>query len=95
MIPHPESYRRYRLYTEDKGNLDAIVAGHLPGGATIYRGRGVWRGMVEDSAIIEVFMLEDDDLPIQRLAHYIMLANEQDTVIITKDSVELWAELDI
>lgn len=84
---------RYRIYTEHK-NYDEIVklvSNHLEG-ATLYPlNKGLWKGTVEDSLIIEYLGdgTEKTVKDVYRLAKDIKTYNNQETVLVTRELVDV------
>lgn len=84
---------RYRIYTEHK-NYDEIVklvSQHLDG-ATLYPlNKGIWRGIVEDSLVIEHLGdgTEKTVKTVYRLAKDIKKYNNQESVLVTRELVDV------
>ena len=77
---------RYRLYTEDKENLETIIL-HYFQGFTIHYGTGYYDGTGEASAVIEILTDKDESDNIKLLAKEIKSVNEQDSVLVTLESI--------
>ena len=73
-----------KIYTEDVGNVAAIVAKRFDG-FTLKYGRGYWEGASENSVVIVLVTPSDS----QALEHAMIVAenikriNEQDAVLVT------------
>ena len=73
----------YRIYTERRENLSAIV-GRFFDSATLIFGSGIWQGTNEESTIIEVVGSDVDKYQVRKLADLIRLVNEQSAVLVTR-----------
>ena len=78
----------YRIHTEYRPNLEALVALFYPCFA-IVRGRGCWQNIAEDSACIEIIAYGSDKPAVLTLARTIKLENAQEAVYVTATPVEL------
>jgi hypothetical protein len=78
----------YRIFTERRGNLAALVGARFEDFALI-EARGYWRGVPEDAAIIEVAE-EGEDLheAVMALAAEIKATNNQEAVLIQRVSLD-------
>lgn len=81
----------YRLYTEDVGDVAAIVARYFPA-ATLFQGLGLWQGAHELAVVVEIIGTRNDLQRIANLAGDIRIINRQSCVIVTWSPV---ARLDI
>lgn len=73
----------FRLYTERKPNLADLASKRFEG-FTILPAVGTWKGVSEDSAVIEVIGTHDDEANILRLAEDIKRENSQEAVYLVK-----------
>ena len=74
----------YTLYTEDIGDVAAIVARYFEG-ATLYSAIGLWQGTRELAMVVEI-LTDDSAETLQRivnLAGDIKVINHQTSVIVT------------
>ena len=71
----------YRILTEDKPNLASLASRYLDGFTILY-GTGYWRGVAEDSAIIEVDTV--DEHKVLALASDIREYNHQEAVLVQR-----------
>ena len=78
---------RYRIYTEDIGDVKGMVARYLRG-ATIIKARGLWGDTLEDSVVIECLSNAGVGA-IKQLVTAIKIENNQQAVIYTTDQVEM------
>ncbi len=78
----------YRLYTEIRPNLQALVSSHFEG-ATIFYAEGLWQGKPEQSAIIEIVGSVEDLARVRSLALLIRITNDQTTVMLTMTAVNV------
>lgn len=76
----------YRLYTEDKANLTAIVSQLFPS-ATLIHTVGLWQGQLETGRIIEIVGFPSDSQRVLALARRIKTENKQDAVLVTSQSL--------
>lgn len=76
----------YRLYTEDRPNLRAIIARYFDA-ATMFHADGLWHGATEPAAIIEIVA---DDATARYLVHTLATAiaieNQQTEVLMLVSS---------
>ena len=72
----------YRLYTEDIGDVAAIVDRYFKG-ATLYQGIGLFDGRRENACIIEILGTPADIQNVVHLAGDIRMVNTQSCVIVT------------
>jgi hypothetical protein len=72
----------YRLYTEDSRNLAELISRYFAG-ATIVYGTGLWMGVVEIGAVIEIVATKNDLQDIVSLAGDIKIVNHQSSVLVT------------
>lgn len=84
----------FRLYTETRANLPSLIRAHGFDAATLIPARGLWRGTLEDTTIIEILTLatgtiHDIEAParIATLADDIARVNGQDAVLVTRHEV--------
>jgi hypothetical protein len=75
---------QYRIYTEDKNRADieTIVARHFDS-FTIIPTIGYWKGVAENSLIIEIFG-NDQFTTVKEVAEYIKELNKQECVLVTR-----------
>ena len=76
---------RYRLYTENKKNIDGITS-KLFDGFTLLKGTGYWRGKREGCLIIEI-LADKETKNIEVLANTIKRVNKQESVYVTSEPV--------
>ena len=76
----------YRLYTEDSRNLAELISRYFAG-ATIVYGTGLWVGVVETGAVIEIVATKGDLQDIVSLAGDIKMVNHQSSVLVTWQSI--------
>lgn len=78
----------YRLYTEQQTEqtLYPLISA-LFTGATVYASRGLWQGVAETGAVIEVLGFHEDRAKIFLLARNIRDAFEQTAVLVTIQTV--------
>ena len=76
----------YRIYTEDRQNLSEIV-GRYFGGFTILAAYGVYEGINESSAVIEIIASRETLQTIVHLAGDIKHRNAQSSVLVTWQNV--------
>ena len=78
----------YRIYTEDK-NLDGIInlLTKVYDGYTIIHSQGYWKGLPEESIIIEIITYAVDLPTIQGIANQIKQLNSQESVLVTSQPV--------
>lgn len=90
---------RYRLYTEDKdrARILAYVSKHFPGFSVFNGISGYWNGNAENSIVIEILTPEvvtgavyDSSAfeMIQDIVNYIKVSNVQESVAVTRETVE-------
>lgn len=92
---------RYRLYTEDKdrARILAYVSKHFPGFSVFNGISGYWNGIAENSIVIEILtpeLIKDcrGDVKytalelIQDIVSYIKVSNVQESVAVTRETVE-------
>ena len=79
---------RYTLYTERKENLPELVSRYFDG-ATLYDAQGLWQKVLELSAAIVILGSEEDESRVLDLAATIKRENEQQALIMEKESVEV------
>lgn len=72
----------YRIYTEHKANLPAIVARYFDG-ATIYQTIGLWQGQTEIGAVVDIIARPSDRARMVILARDIRDTNGQSSVLLT------------
>lgn len=72
----------YRIYTEHKANLPAIVARYFDG-ATIYQTIGLWQGQTEIGAVVDIIARPSDRARMVSLARDIRDTNGQTSVLLT------------
>ena len=77
----------YRLLTEDKNVLaiELLLRGHFDA-YTIYPARGNWKGMPENTLIIEIYT--NHAHAIQTVIEHIKKINEQESVMLQKFDIE-------
>ena len=75
----------YRIYTEDLNRERILEATthHFPDGYTYWITTGMWKGVREDSIIIEIVDDSPDNTRVRTLAQYIKHTNKQQAVMIT------------
>jgi len=79
------------LYTETKPNLAELVSKYFDG-ATLIQAKGLWKGNLEDSTIIQIVLDRDevysqgDD--IDKLVQNIISLNNQEAVLVEYQRVE-------
>jgi len=85
--------KRMKLYTENKNTekLIELISESLDAG-TIYFGKGMWKGNLEDSLIVEC-IVDDVDVEtvkgiLKKLAEEIKKMNNQECVMITTENLE-------
>ena len=80
----------YRIFTEDKNRkkLEKIASKYFPG-YTIFKAQGFWRLQKENSLIME-FVIEDNDVKINKLAEEIKKENKQEAVLVQKIKNNQW-----
>lgn len=71
----------WRLYTAQRANLPRIVRRHFDG-ATIAPATGLFRGMTEAAAVIEIVGSADSEAQIRALAADIRRTNNEKQVLI-------------
>lgn len=77
---------RYRIYTELRHNLLGLTS-DVFGAATLTLATGLWEGLKEDSAIIEIVGLDMDYGRIVKLAKTIRDTNNQSAVLVTREPI--------
>lgn len=76
----------YRLYTEEKDNLDLLTGRYFAGYTKLY-GIGAYQGIKEPCIVIEIIGTPADLQKIVNLAGDIRVVNEQESVLVT------WSEV--
>jgi len=80
--------QEYSIYTEDRDNLESICLALLPA-ATIIRGRGIWQGTAENSAVIIYITDHPEAAALVRLfASRIKRENNQSAVLVASRPIE-------
>ena len=79
----------YRIHTEDRHNLPAIVTFYFDCFA-IWHGVGYWCGVGENAACIDIIGTEEDHEKVQQLAKFIKTANAQEAVYVTATPTTLF-----
>lgn len=77
---------RYRIYTEDKPNLQELVGAEFES-FTMFLAEGVWRGESENSAVIEILGHAGDRPKVLQVAERIRVTNDQTAVLVTSEPV--------
>lgn len=73
----------YRLYTESRDNVAALVAAAVPS-ASIINIQGIWEGTFELGMIVEIIGSALDRAKVQALAQTIARENGQACVLVTE-----------
>ncbi len=76
----------YRVYTEDRDNLDLLTGRYFAGYTKLY-GLGVFEGAKEHATVIEVIGTPSDLQKVINLAGDIRVVNAQQSVLVT------WSEV--
>lgn len=77
---------RYRIYTELRHNLLGLTS-DLFASATLMVAMGLWEGLKEESAIIEIVGADVDYHKVLKLAETIRDTNNQSAVLVTRESI--------
>lgn len=78
----------YRLYTEEKNTAKVLaLASRLLEGFTVLHGEGYWQNTHEPALVLEVLSHHNIDSTLDTLAQEILLANDQQEVLITTQYV--------
>ena len=75
----------FKLYTEYRPNLLAMVADGFDG-ASLYHVDGMWKGVTEHGAVVEIVSTLAERNTVVRLARAIAEVNAQSTVLVTWQS---------
>lgn len=80
----------YRIYTEDKNRSEVIerVTRDFDG-FTVMTGDGYWKGKVENCLILEIITSSDNHDKILRIAEWIEVHNDQESVVIINHVVNV------
>lgn len=82
---------RYRIYTENKKDLDKLISKYFDN-FTIYQGTGYYEGIKEKCSIIEILSkleYENEIIKIFALILDIKIVNEQSSVIYTYEKINV------
>lgn len=76
----------YRIYTEDKNlpKIERILDEHFPG-YSVFKGRGVWKGVKENSLLIEVDGAHSAE--VSKVAGKIKKLNAQDAILVQRNPI--------
>lgn len=77
----------YRLYTEDKPNLTALVSQFFPS-ATLIHTVGLWNHQLEQGRVIEIVGYPHDAQRVYALARRIKADNAQEAVLVTAQPLD-------
>ena len=77
---------RYRIYTEDMGDVKGILSG-IFNDATVIKARGMWHGSWENSIVIEGIATDTEIILVRDACKRIKLENNQDAVIFTEEPI--------
>lgn len=77
---------RFKIYTEDKGNIEKIASEYFDN-CTIIKGVGIYESTIESCAIIEVIGDFATSDKVVNCAEYIKLANKQECVLVTREPI--------
>lgn len=86
--PTPNQAVVYRLYTEANGNLAELTSRYFSG-ATLVFTSGLWEGKAELGTVIEIIGSATDLQSIVHLAGDIRQVNDQSSVLVTWNNVNL------
>lgn len=78
----------YRLYTEYKPGIPALVSRYFTG-ATILDAIGLWDGSTELACVIEIVGTHADLQAIAHLVGDIKVRNNQSSVLVTRQRVDI------
>ena len=78
----------YRIHTEDRENLPALVVGYFDCFA-VFRGVGYWCGKAEKAACIDIIATVGQRKRVQDLAARIRQENGQDAVYVSETATIL------
>ena len=80
----------YRILTEDKNRGDILeFINRFFEGYTVLEGTGYWRGQAETCLIIEIITSYHHHDKIMAIAEWIQKHNNQDSVAITTQNIEI------
>ncbi len=76
----------YRVYTEYKPNLLDLASKHVDG-ATQFVTSGLWKGTIEQSAVIEIVSDDSKAGDVFAYARAVRVTNKQECVLVTIQNV--------
>jgi len=84
-----KNYVKYSIYTEDKGNISAMVSMFFDG-CTVTNAIGYWKGIQEDSVIITIVCKDTKQNRdrIEILQKHIKVHNKQESVLVTCEKIK-------